>query len=418
MPAKQYPSTGSSLYPPLFWIHKANDQRPKLSLEQLPAELQTHIFVLAQNPELATVCTSFWELSFSPLVRAQYLLLRFGKDAALGERAMSYRIANLKVIDNLLKLGCNPRADGDWLYWRACTKHNVHLCRLILAAAQPTPKILGHFLNVAAMKGAIEIIDLLVEEYGADVHQPNNEDLVLMLACAENQVSVVRHLMRRYGCNVHANRERHLRRACLQGHLELVELLLDGAYVHAYNDAALQNAAHKGHSAIVKRLLEAGANPQANQNAPLQYTIAVDDELSVRYLLDAGADPHCDQEWPIRHACRRGATKIVECLLDHGVDPDVAKGMPLREALRSSSYQTAQFLLNRKVDPNSTGAIRGICNAVRRNDLELVMLMARYGTRLDHPEILISALSPCQPTKGNIRNFVKEWCQEQEENIL
>lgn len=134
---------------------------------------------------------------------------RFGANAALGERAMSLKIANHKVVDCLVRMNCNPRADGDWLYWRACELQDTALCTIILDGIQPSKQTLGHFVNVAAMKGAASIIDLIVEHYGADIHQPDGEDRVLMLACAENRVDIVRHLVDQYGCNVHSNKERH-----------------------------------------------------------------------------------------------------------------------------------------------------------------------------------------------------------------
>ncbi|KAL1934284.1 hypothetical protein VTP01DRAFT_6466 [Rhizomucor pusillus] len=66
------------------------------------------------------VSKSFSGLSQPSLVRLQYLFHRYGKIASFGERAMSSKIANIDVVDNLLRMGCNTRADDDWLYWKAC----------------------------------------------------------------------------------------------------------------------------------------------------------------------------------------------------------------------------------------------------------------------------------------------------------
>ncbi|KAG0169425.1 hypothetical protein DFQ28_003684 [Apophysomyces sp. BC1034] len=373
----------------------------------LPVELRITIFVLAQNPQFPLVSRTYWHLSKSPLVRAKYLVHRFGKAAALGSRSMACKIVTLDVIDNLLKLHCDPKADDDWLSWNACERDDCPLGSIILRAIKDTKGSLGHFLNIAAIKGAIGLIDLLVNTFSVDINQPDGACLALALACAENQVATVRHLMTRYGCDVHWHRERHLRRACLQGFAELVELLLPGADVHAFNDAALQNAAHRGHWMIVNQLLQAGADPQANRNGPIQSAIFNGDARSLRYLLDAGADPSWNQSWPLRLACQRESLAVVEMLLqDTRVDPNAGRGMPLRESLKAQKTEVVQALLDHGADPNSVGAVRGLRSVVRQNNSSLLMLMAKAGARLDHPSILA-----CE-ANNDMRNILTVWCQQ------
>ncbi|KAJ3116383.1 hypothetical protein HDU96_009741 [Phlyctochytrium bullatum] len=53
------------------------------SLAGLPAEIQERIFVLASNPYLAVVDRGFLRIAASPLVRAQWLLQRYGEAEAL-----------------------------------------------------------------------------------------------------------------------------------------------------------------------------------------------------------------------------------------------------------------------------------------------------------------------------------------------
>ncbi|KAF7725372.1 hypothetical protein EC973_009639 [Apophysomyces ossiformis] len=372
----------------------------------LPVELQTAIFVLAQNPQFAVVSRFYWHLSQSSVVRAHYLLHRFGPAAALGERAMACRMVNLDVIDNLFKLKCDPAADDNWLFWKACERNDSKLGHIILQAITD-PKTRSHFLNIAATNGATNLIDLLIRVYHVDINQPNGDCLALALACTENQIETVRHLMTYYGCDVHGHRERHLRRACLQGYSELVELLLPGADVHAYNDAALQNATHRGHWKIVEQLLQAGADPQANRNAPLLSAISNGDIRSLRSLLDAGANPRWNQSWPLRLACRRDCPVVVEILLQQeGVDPNTGRGMPLRDALRAQKIEMVQVLLKHGADPNSMGAIRGLQSVIRKNDLSLAQLMAKAGARLDHSSILACDVS------NEMRNMLTVWCQQ------
>lgn len=362
--------------------------------DPLPLEIWEIIFILARNPELRLVSKRLWQLSCSSLVRAQYILHRYGRSAALGERAMSLPMAakDRNVINHLLQMHCNPRADGDWLYWKACERDDKQLCAQILDAvmysSSSSAATLGHLLNVAAIQGARAVIDWIVEKYPVDII---HEDDILMLACVENQVELVRHVMSRYGCDVHANRERHLRGACLDGHLELVDLLLPGAEVHAYHDAPLQNAAYKGHWRIVDRLLRAGATPSANNNAPLRYAFANEDLRTARLLLDAGADPQCQRHWPLRHVCRRDDVDGLMLLLEYGVDVNAHQGVALYEAVKSGSCRVLKILLDRDADPNAARALRGLAYATRHGKSDkAVRLMIKAGAKLDHVSACIT----------------------------
>ncbi|KAI8388766.1 ankyrin repeat-containing domain protein [Radiomyces spectabilis] len=399
----------------LHQITIRDEHHLKDRLSELPMELKIRIFVLAQNPQLVKSASTFWKLSRASMVRARYLVQRFGKTAALGERSMSYRIVSLQVIADILKLRCNPRADGDWLFWKACENHHEQLAKMLLDAMQPSKETLHHLLNVAAMKGANNIIDLLVHQYGADIHH-NGDDLVLMLACAENQVDVVRHLARHYNCDLHSNRERHLRRACLHGYTDLVDLLIPGADIHAYNDAALQNAAHKGHAAIVARLIDVGANAAANDNAPIQYAVVHGNTSLVACLIAAGADPRCHQDKPLRIASRHDVVGVIALLLRHGADPNTGKGVPLREAIRAGHVAVVNVLLQFGADRHAYGALKGLADAIVKNDLDMVRFLTKAGARLDHNWIAQTMRSAKRKISKPMQQLVADWHDSRSNN--
>lgn len=356
----------------------------------LPVELQIRIFVLAQNPAIVTVCKQFWELGQSVTVRAQYLMYRYGPTAILGKRSMKRKIVSLQVVEQLLRLNCcDPNGDY-WLFTQACELKQINLCRWIIDSTlsieklpQEQQKIMRHFLNISSMKGAIPIIDLLVDNFGIDIHQ--GEENALTLACKENQLDTVKHLIYKYGCDVHCHNEKHLRNACLQGYKELVQFIISiGADIHSYNDAALQNAVYKGFSSLVKLLLDTGANPEANQNACIQHAITNRDVDSVKYLVSAGVDPRCNHDWPLKYACRNGFDDIVAYLIDViSVEnvTNIRDGMPLEECLKHDRVATIQLLLYRGADPNTKGAIRGLKyivnpkNKVKNRDLMIKLLI-------------------------------------------
>lgn len=350
------------------------EKRGPCRLLELPAELLTNIFVYAQNPALATVSSHFWHLGCSPTVRADYLMHRYGPEAVLGETSMKRRIVSLQVVEQLLRsnYACDPKADGDyWLFRQACELNQISLARCIIQASLRFSRngTLSHLCNIAAMKGSIAVIDLLVHEFHVNIHQPNGQDTALMLAARGNQVSLVKHLVLVYNCDVHRQNELYLRNACLQGFEALVQFFLQlGSDVHAYNDASLQSAAYKGFSHIVKMLIDAGAHGVTNQNACIQHAITNGDLSTVQYLIEnGGVNPQCAHDWPLRHACRLGLNNIVDYLLQVIPDQDainMRNGMPLREAIAYGRVSTLALLLSKKANPNCGGVTRGLQIAI------------------------------------------------------
>lgn len=323
-------------------------------LLDLPIELLHRIFVYAQNPTLAITCRRFWSLGQSAMLRADYLMHRYGPTAVLGETSMRRHIVSLPTIHQLLRLNCDPTADDSWLFVKGCELDQVDLCRRVLQVGHCNVK---HLINLAAMKGSIGVVDLLVNEFGANVYH----ETVLTLACRENQVKLVRHLVKTYNVNVHGHSERHLRNACLHGLSELVEFLLDGANVHAYNDAAIQNAAYKGFNDVVTLLLDAGAHADANRNTCIQHAINNNDPNMVQCLVEkGGVDPRCNHDWPLRHSCRQGFNEIVEYLCGLVGTLDIGDGILLELVLVHDQLNTLKLLLSKGANPNCNGVLRGL----------------------------------------------------------
>ncbi|OBZ82260.1 hypothetical protein A0J61_09697 [Choanephora cucurbitarum] len=379
----------------------------------LPVELTSHIFVYAQNPALATTCTYFWHLSQSAILRANYLLFHYGPSSVLGERAMQRKIVTNEVIHHLLKSKqADPKANGDdWLFLHACGTDQVDLCRAILEAVPHDAPTLTHMLNLAALKGSIRVVDLL-----SPYRNPNQDDTVLAIACRENHVDLVKHLVDHYGCSLHDQSERHLRNACLYGYHQLVRFILASGQtdVHAYQDAAIQNAAYKGFPLIVKMLLDAGASPDVNQNACIQYAIINHDLETLDYLIEAGVDPRVDNDWLLRHACRRGLDEIVVYLLDRITDgPDIQEGMPLEEALMHGRVSVLEILLRRGADPNSRKAIRGLRYLMNpksktQNKDMMIRMLVEFG--LEPTQQLCQHSIPIQSdSKANFFSTLLSW---------
>ncbi|ORX45475.1 ankyrin [Hesseltinella vesiculosa] len=365
---------------------------PKCRLQQLPSELLIRIFLFGQNPAFVSTCKSIYTISRSPLIRAQFILRRYGPLAALSERCLtSLPIARqLPVVDYLLKLRADPRADADYLLWQSIREQNVNLTILLVDAIQPDTRTLQQYLNGAASHGSISMVDLLVARYGASID--HGDGTVMMLACAENRVELVRHLLTRYHCDPHAFRDQYLRRACLSGHEALVELLLPGADVHAFNDAALQNAVHKNHLGIAYQLLAQGASANVNRGACVILAVQQHHVPILRLLLDHGADPRCQQDSPLQLSCRMGLLDVAQVLVEFASERlamiNTLKGMPLYEAFRHGHADVVDFLLSGGADPSLPLAQQGLHEAILHNHVACVAQLQRAHTELPLPRPL------------------------------
>ncbi|CEP18663.1 hypothetical protein [Parasitella parasitica] len=324
-------------------------------LLHLPMELLHRIFVYAQNPALAITCSRFWSLGQLPMLRADYLMHRYGPTAVLGETSMRRHIVSLPIIHQLLKLDCDPTADDSWLFIKGCELGLVDLCRRILQMGHCN---VAHMLNLAAMTGSIDIINLLVTEFDANVYH----ETVLMLACRENHLDLVKYLVETFSISVHSHGERQLRNACLHGFVKLVAFLLQGADVHTYNDAAIQNAAYKGFSNVVELLLQAGARADANENACIQHAINNHDLRMVKCLIEkGGVDPRCNHDWPLKQTCQRGLDDILSYLIRMANNSvDIGDGVLLELALVHDQLSTLKLLLDNGANPNCVGVVRGL----------------------------------------------------------
>src|SRR6185503_19157955 len=125
----------------------------------------------------------------------------------------------------------------------------------------------------------------------------------------------------------------------------------------------LMTAALYGDTALVKRLVSAGADPNAKNSAGATALMwAVPDIDKMTLLLDAGADPNArsdDRRTALVVASGIvGAAPALRLLLDYGADPwawYATDPSPLREAARVDDAETFRVLLDYGANPKGAG---------------------------------------------------------------
>lgn len=151
-----------------------------------------------------------------------------------------------------------------------------------------------------------------------------------------------------------------------KGHEEVVELVLKTTStrinLNAENEKGqtpLFCAAYYGHTAVIKVLLERGADPNCRDRmnqTPLLYAAEQNDVAMAKALLERGADPNCknnDHETPLLCATKGGHLEAVEILLKEGADPNCKKNnheTPLLFAARMGNIEAVKALLEGGAD--------------------------------------------------------------------
>ena len=217
-----------------------------------------------------------------------------------------------------------------------------------------------------AMKEALETVTLLLE-YGADVNVINGRGLTpLHYAVTWWDVGYSQ-----YSDHMDIDESK-------RGHEAIVRLLLDrGAEPNAFGhmgQTPLHLAAKEGHCEVVQLLLKYGADPRATDKegrTPLHEvsrtnsrfpTASVRYEQTVKLLLNRGADPNAGDGNGVtalhEAAAVQGNIGAVQQMLIHGADPnscDCAGQTPLHASVSNGWWQHAgivRSLLDHGADPN------------------------------------------------------------------
>lgn len=131
----------------------------------------------------------------------------------------------------------------------------------------------------------------------------------------------------------------------------------------SYGD--FRSAAHRGSQAIVKLLLENGADPNSHRDGRTLLYMAADDEAIAKLLLENGADPnfhHADRKTILCKAVGKGNEAVVKLLLENGADVNVHSphglngDTALSKAVREDEEAIVKLLLENGAGANTQDA--------------------------------------------------------------
>ncbi len=291
--------------------------------------------------------------------------------------------------------------------------------------ATSTPSIGSEALYTAIEKGDVEMVRLLVEA-GADVNAAEGfgGNTPLHEAVEKGDVEIVKILVAA-GADVEAKGyfdRTPLTLATEEGATEIMQILLgsgpdadtsasgedkEAASTPSIGSEALYTAIEKGDVAMVRLLVEAGADVNAaagfGGNTPLHEAVEQGDVEIVKILVAAGADVEAKgyfDRTPLTLATEEGATEIMQILLGSGPDADTSASGEDKEATSTPSIgsealytaiekgdvEMVRLLVEAGADVNAAAGFGGntpLHEAVEKGDAEIVKILVAAGADVE-----------------------------------
>ncbi|CAG8907915.1 unnamed protein product [Penicillium egyptiacum] len=200
----------------------------------------------------------------------------------------------------------------------------------------------------------------------------------------------------RWPIQIEKMKEHPISYAAAQGHLKIVQRLLDLGVDINYRDrdglTPLALAAREGHFALTQALIDQGAK-QLSHDTEGRYPLAqaasnghhsVEDYLfkELRQYRYSKTSPELDLYWMLKYAAERGDEDRIRYLLSQGADVNfqlpLESRSPLCGALESAPHpiSTAELLLENGADPNKEASPSKIAQAGRQARSQSPIMLA------------------------------------------
>ncbi|RDW57753.1 hypothetical protein BP5796_12554 [Coleophoma crateriformis] len=257
-------------------------------------------------------------------------------------------------------------------------------------------------LHQAIQSGDESVVWLLLTRSDFEVNRKDKDNrAVLSYAAQEGNEILTRQLLARSGIKTDLADNRGwtaLFWAVEKGHKAVVKLLLEkGADLETkdqYGRTPLSWAAANGYEAIVQLLLEKGADLDTKDHdgrTPLSLATENGHEAMIQLLLEKGADLETKNQYgrtPLSLAVEEGHEDIVQLLLEKGADPDTKDHdgwTPLSLAAANGHEAIVQLLLEKgaDLDTKNQHGRTPLSLAAEEGHEAIVQLLLEKGADLD-----------------------------------
>ncbi|KAL3076185.1 hypothetical protein niasHT_038811 [Heterodera trifolii] len=286
-----------------------------------------------------------------------------------------------KLHEILLENGADPNENLKLAY-KGQNRSNLETFKVLMEnganVKQKTADDFGSMpLHFACSEGHLEIVKLLVEEGEADIEIADSYGkTALMVACSLQKWDIVRYLIGK-GAKVDRTNAKGispLHLECIDGHLEIVKLLVEGGKADIEKAEAdsviewspLMVASLTEKWDIVRYLIEKGANiDQTNsyEGFSIIHFFAIHGHFDLcKLMLDKGINVNKqmhNRTTPLHLACKHGHLEIVKLLVEEGKadieSADDNRHTPLMIALCGHQLEIAYYLVEKgaKVDQSA-----------------------------------------------------------------
>ncbi len=141
------------------------------------------------------------------------------------------------------------------------------------------------------------------------------------------------------------NKDKGLRWASANGHLAVVKYLVErGADIHTDNNIALSFASENGHLPVVKYLVKNKADIRADNDYALRHASEYGHLPVVKYLVERGADIHALNDDALRIASYNGHLPVVKYLVEHKANIHANNNEALRNASIKGHLKIVKYL--------------------------------------------------------------------------
>ncbi|KAJ7443994.1 ankyrin repeat domain-containing protein [Mycena latifolia] len=288
---------------------------------------------------------------------------------------------------------------GDWplnpsLLWLSAASNLLHIATHLVDQLVDDTSI-DSALSVAVFYGYIEMAQLLVKKYGANVNcQGGFYGTALQAASGWGHESVARFLIEK-GADVNAEGGHYgtaLQAASCRGHESVAQFLIEkGADVNAeggYYGTALQAASAGGHESVAQFLIENGADVNAQggeYGRALQAASAEGHESVAQFLIEKGADVNAvggEYGTALQAASEEGHELVARFLIENGADVNAVGGYyetALQAASAGGHESVAQFLIEKGADVNAVGGYYGTALQAASDNESIVQFLIEKG---------------------------------------